>query len=88
MATYGAFKNVGDCELMAVEYAATFPGSTTRAVSVYVGPNGSNSYGYATVMRAVNRGWIERRQETVNGRERQAVYVTAEGRALIEAVKA
>ncbi len=46
----------------AQDFVAANPGCTKQEVSLAVGPNGSNAYGYAIVQRAIKAGLIEAAQ--------------------------
>jgi hypothetical protein len=55
-----------------VDYVRRNPGCSQYAASVACGPHGSNRYGYATVMRAIEAGRV-RREGTFG--ERWRLYV-------------
>lgn len=51
-------RRVGDRMLAAAEYVAANPGCTKSEVSVWVGPHGSNAFGWRIVQRAIGAGLV------------------------------
>lgn len=51
-------KRIGPKMILVRDYVAKNPGCTKHEVSLWVGPNGSNNYGWRTVQRALGAGLI------------------------------
>ena len=49
---------VGPQMAAAAAYVAAHPGCTKQAVSLAIGPHGSNAYGWRAVQRAIGAGLI------------------------------